>query len=273
MPVTPFARERFELLRFERKLPLGAPLTIHTLTGSTNDDALAAARAGAPHGATFVAEQQSQGRGRRGRPWFAANGESLLCSVLLRIPLPPASISLLALAAGLAVREAVALALPQFEEQGRVRVKWPNDVWVDGKKIAGVLAESQVQGGALSAAVVGFGVNVMTTVFPDDIAHSATSLAELGGVTAREPLLIDALSALEARMQRLLAGGALALAAELSQRDALVGHKVRVEGTEGVASGIDDQGRLLLRLHTQEIVAIAAGTVELVASADYTEKK
>jgi BirA family biotin operon repressor/biotin-[acetyl-CoA-carboxylase] ligase len=163
------------------------------------------------------------------------------------------------------VREAIARALPNLEAQGQVRVKWPNDVWVGNKKIAGVLAESQVHGGALSAAVVGFGVNVMTTVFPDDITHSATSLALLGGATAREPLLVDALSALEARVQRLLAGDARSLSEELSQRDALVGHKVRVEGTEGVASGIDDQGRLLLRLHTGEIVAIAAGTVELVA--------
>jgi BirA family biotin operon repressor/biotin-[acetyl-CoA-carboxylase] ligase len=265
MPASPFARDRFELLHLERRLTLGAPLTLHTVTGSTNDDALAAARAGAAHGATFVAEQQSQGRGRRGRSWFAAEGESLLCSVLLRVPLLPAHVSLLALAAGLAVREAIARALPNLEAQGQVRVKWPNDVWVGNKKIAGVLAESQVHGGALSAAVVGFGVNVMTTVFPDDITHSATSLALLGGATAREPLLVDALSALEARVQRLLAGDARSLSEELSQRDALVGHKVRVEGTEGVASGIDDQGRLLLRLHTGEIVAIAAGTVELVA--------
>lgn len=264
MSVALFKRERFEALRVARGVTLGAPLTLHTLTGSTNDDALAAARAGTPHGATFVAERQSQGRGRRGRTWFAADGESLLCSVLLRIPLPPASVSLLALAAGLAVREAVAHALPEFEECGLVRVKWPNDVWVENRKIAGVLAESQVQGGVLSAAVVGFGVNVVTAVFPEDIAHSATSLALLGASVAREPLLVDVLSALEARTQLLLAGGAPGLARELSQKDALAGRKVRVDGIEGVASGIDSQGRLLLRLSTEQIVEVSAGTVELV---------
>lgn len=264
MAVGAFARERFEALRCARGLRLGAPLTLHTLTGSTNDDALAAAREDAPHGATFVAERQTSGRGRRGRTWFAAAGESLLCSVLLRVPLPIEAVSALALAAGLAVREAVAKALPDYEERGLVRVKWPNDVWVENKKIAGVLAESQLQGGTLVAAVVGFGVNVTTTAFPDEIRARATSLQLLGASAAREVLLADALSALEARTHRLLVGGAPALTLELSQKDALLGRKVRVEGQDGIAAGIDDRGRLRLRLKSNEILEVAAGTVELL---------
>jgi BirA family biotin operon repressor/biotin-[acetyl-CoA-carboxylase] ligase len=264
MTAVAFARERFEALRAERGLALGAPLTLYAVTGSTNDDALLAARAGAPHGATFIAERQTEGRGRRGRSWFAQDGESLLCSVVLRVPLPLEAVSALALAAGLAVREAVAKALPAHEERELVRVKWPNDVWVGRKKIAGVLAESQMQGGALSAAVVGFGINVTTAVFPEEIADSATSLRLLGAAGAREMLLFDALSALEERTNRLLSGGVPALSLELSRKDALLGHRVRVDGADGVAAGIDGLGRLLLRLKTTEIVEVTAGTVELL---------
>lgn len=183
---------------------------------------------------------------------------------MLRVPLPVETVSALALAAGLAAREAVANVLPAYEERGLVRVKWPNDVWVKNKKIAGVLAETQVQGGLLGAAVVGFGVNVMTAVFPDEIAARATSLHQLGVSAAREALLADALGALEVRTSRLLAGGSSALSQELSQNDALFGHEVRVEGTEGVAAGIDDLGRLRLRLKNGEIVEVASGTVELI---------
>lgn len=267
MTALPFAPARFEALRAPRGLALGSPLTVHAVTGSTNDDALAAARDGAPHGATFVAERQTQGRGRRGRTWFAAEGESLLCSVVLRVPLPIEAVSALALAAGLAVREAVARMLPGYEERGLVRVKWPNDVWVEKKKIAGVLAESQLQGGLLVAAVVGFGVNVMTAVFPNELAETATSLHRLGAPSARsarEELLVDALSALEERTNRLLAGGAQALSEELSQKDALLGSRVRVDGKVGVAAGIDDLGRLRLQLNQNEIALVSAGTVELI---------
>ena len=264
MTAPPFAPARFEALRAERGLALGSPLTVHAVTGSTNDDALAAARDGAPHGATFIAERQTQGRGRRGRTWFAAEGESLLCSVVLRVPLPIEAVSALALAAGLAVREAVARMLPSYEERGLVRVKWPNDVWVEKKKIAGVLAESQLQGGLLVAAVVGFGVNVMTTVFPNELTETATSLHRLGAAPTREELLVDALAALEERTSRLLAGGAHALSRELSEKDALLGSRVRVDGHVGIAAGIDDLGRLRLQVNQNEIVEVSAGTVELL---------
>lgn len=264
MPAGPFARERFEALRRERGTSLGTPLVLHAVTASTNDDALAAARQGAPHGATFVAEQQTRGRGRRGRSWFAVEGESLLCSVLLRTPLPAEAVAALSLAAGLAVREAVAAQLPDHEGRGLIGVKWPNDVWVGKKKIAGVLAESQIQGGVLAAAVVGFGVNVMTAAFPDAIQQSATSMSLLGATAAREVLLADVLRALEERTNRLLEGGVGALSQELVRKDALLGHKVRVDEHEGTASGIDQQGRLLLCLNTQEIVTVTAGTVELL---------
>jgi BirA family biotin operon repressor/biotin-[acetyl-CoA-carboxylase] ligase len=176
-------------------------------------------------------------------------------------------VSALALAAGLAVREAVARMLPQHEERDVVRVKWPNDVWVENKKVAGVLAESQLQGGQLVGAVVGFGVNVVTAVFPNELKDSATSLQLLGASAAREVLLADTLAALEERTNRLLGGGVQTLVPELSKKDALKGRRVRIDQHQGVAAGIDASGRLRLRLEGgtgESFVEVAAGTVELL---------
>src|SRR5690606_34486832 len=151
-PASGFDTARFERLRRERSLVLGAPLTHSATTGSTNDDALAAARAGAPHGATFVADHQSAGRGRRGRTWLAPAGECLLFSVVLKLPFELESLPILSLVAGLSTRAALAHHLES--QPGRpgamgapgVGVKWPNDVWVRDAKIAGVLVEAQMNG-------------------------------------------------------------------------------------------------------------------------------
>src|ERR1700744_3582851 len=113
---------------------LGAPLVLLAETSSTNDLATRAAREGAPHGATWVAERQTAGRGRRGHSWISPPGEGLLFSVLLRIPCAPARIPPIALVAGLAVRDAVAAA-----SGAPVAIKWPNDVLVGSRKVAGIL--------------------------------------------------------------------------------------------------------------------------------------
>ncbi|MBL9107655.1 MAG: biotin--[acetyl-CoA-carboxylase] ligase, partial [Myxococcales bacterium] len=141
-------------------LALGNPLVFHPETASTNDLAKEAGKSGAPHGTTFVADAQTHGRGRQGRAWTAAPGEALLVSVLFRTPCPLARLPLLSLAAGLAARDAVALALG---DDPRALVKWPNDVWVRGangegpRKIAGVLVESTLVGGRVESLVVGVG--------------------------------------------------------------------------------------------------------------------
>lgn len=269
----PFDADRFEALRRERGLLLGTPLCVTALTGSTNDDALAAARAGAPHGATFVAEQQTKGRGRRGRTWFAASGESLLCSLVLRLDLAAELVPALALAAGLALRRVIAQIVQPQRPEAKVLVKWPNDVWVEQKKIAGVLCESQIQSGKPVAVILGFGVNVMTETFPDTLEKTATSLTLLGAAHPREELLADALAELDARIDGMSRGGVRTLSRELSEYDALLGQAVRVLGpegggadfdSEGIAEGVDDAGRLLLREKTGELLCLTSGTVELV---------
>jgi BirA family biotin operon repressor/biotin-[acetyl-CoA-carboxylase] ligase len=246
-----------------RGLSLGAPLVVLSTTGSTNDDAKRGAKAGAPHGATWVADTQSAGRGRQGRHWLADPGDALLVSVVLRIPCPVARLPQLSLAAGLAARDAAAAALPEVRS-GAVRLKWPNDVEIDGRKVAGVLVESVLSGDRVDAVVVGVGMNVHARAFPDEIADRATSLVLSGGAStlSRADVLLALLAGLERTMPLVAARGLAPLRGELARVDALAGHPVRsdpcahvtAEGShdaarlgEGIAAGIDDEGRLLVR--------------------------
>src|SRR5580692_8778683 len=135
---------------------LGHPMHLIATTTSTNDLAKAAAREGAPHGSTWVAEAQTAGRGRRGHAWICAPGEGLLFSVLARVSCVPSRIAPVGLAVGLAVRDAVAAAAPG----AAVGIKWPNDVLIAERKVAGVLVEAVTVGARVDAVIVGVGINV-----------------------------------------------------------------------------------------------------------------
>jgi BirA family biotin operon repressor/biotin-[acetyl-CoA-carboxylase] ligase len=255
-----FDAERFRAQSREQRSQLGLPLTYQAVTGSTNDDALAAARAGTPHGSLFVADEQTAGRGRRGHTWLAAPGESLLFSVLLRPALELAQTSALTLAIGLALRDVVA---PLISEDALI--KWPNDLLVDGKKLAGVLVESQLQGDRLQAVVVGVGLNVASRQFPPEIAARATSLAILGAsLLERERLLAALMNAIAARVEAYEASGVGGILTELNAADALRGKRVRVDSSVGIGCGLDAQGRLLLQDEEDGVRAILSGTVELL---------
>jgi BirA family biotin operon repressor/biotin-[acetyl-CoA-carboxylase] ligase len=255
-----FDADSFRARARERKPKLGRPLMYKPVTQSTNDDALLAARSGAPHGSVFVADEQTQGRGRRGHVWFAAPGENLLFSVLLRPKLELPQASALTLAIGLALRDVVAKRV-----SARVALKWPNDLLVDGSKLAGVLVESQLQGDRLQAVVVGVGLNVASRQFPEEIAARATSLALLGAAElAREPLLYEILEAIAARLDAYQGSGVAGILGELNAADALRGKRVRVDDQSGVGRGLDDQGRLLLEDDAGAVHAVLSGTVELL---------
>jgi len=256
-----FDAARFERLRAEAGCTLGAPLTALAVTASTNDDALEAARGGAPHGATFVADHQTEGRGRRGRSWLAEPSEALLVSVVLRPELEPSRLGLVPLTIGLAVRAAVAELLPP-ELATATRVKWPNDVWVSGNKIAGVLAESRI-GGAGTLVVAGIGVNVGTRLFPAELEHTATSFARLGAAPDREAVLARVLASLEMRLGT-LSRTPDEIVAELRRYDGLIGRRVRVDGTDGIARGIDSEGRLALQLCNGNLTEIHSGLLEVL---------
>ena len=230
---------------------LGRPCVVTSHTDSTNDDALAAARAGAPHGALFVTDEQRQGRGRRGNAWHAAPGEALLFSVVLRPELAAERAASLALVAGLAVRAAVASVLDSAGVAKIAQVKWPNDVVVERLKVAGILVESQMRGEKLGAAVVGVGLNVGRLELPPEVQARATSLVALGAHAKREELLATVLGELEARLSLLVHGARdeaplSTLVTELSACDAVRGERVSVGDVAGTAAGIDALGNLLV---------------------------
>jgi BirA family biotin operon repressor/biotin-[acetyl-CoA-carboxylase] ligase len=243
---------------------LGRPMWLLASTTSTNDDAKLGAKQGAPHGATWVAEQQSAGRGRQGRAWLSAPGENLLFSVLIRDAPPPARLPQIALVAGLAVRDAVARAVGK----GGAKIKWPNDVTVDGKKVAGILVEAITAGARVEAVVIGVGINVHTRAFPEEIARRATSIGLASRTGASPPdraqILGDALAALDGDLHVVVARGLGAVRARLDAADALRGRRVGCDGDEGVASGIDEEGRLTVRRDDGVLARWVAGEVHLI---------
>jgi BirA family biotin operon repressor/biotin-[acetyl-CoA-carboxylase] ligase len=223
-------------------LTLGRPRLHLRATDSTNQRARALAEAGAPHGTLVTAAEQSAGRGRQGRRWSAPAGRALLLSVVLREFDP-----LLPLRAGIATADVCGPG---------ARVKWPNDVHLEGRKVAGILVEGRPQEGW---AVVGVGLNVAVAVedLPPELHGTAGTLGR--GPDALEPVLHELLAALGRRLSE---PAEMTLAA-LRERDALLGRRVRWSGGEGTGAGIDDAGRLLVD-GAEGRVALDAGEVHLL---------
>lgn len=232
------------------------------VVGSTMAEAADWAAAGAPHGAVVTAEGQRVGRGRHGRRWEDEPGDSLLMTVVLRPELPVERLGLIPLAAGLAVAEG----LDPFGVQASV--KWPNDVRVGGRKLAGVLAESRA-GGRL--VLLGVGVNVAQAAFPKALAETATSLRQATGrVIDRLAPLAPILDQLDRRLADATARPARLVAAVEARLDTL-GREVTVRDpstgnvlAQGTALGLAPSGALRLATAAGER-AVSAGEVTLGA--------
>ena len=251
------ARIEEELGRFGSAI--GSPLSVAGETTSTNDDARRAAMEGAPHGATFLADAQTAGRGRGGHSWFSPPGENLYMSTILRPRVSPADIAPITLAIGLAVARVVGRCL---RGAGRVGLKWPNDVLVDGRKIAGVLVEGQLRGDRVTSLVAGIGVNVGTRAFPPELRDLATSLALAGvGDLDRERLAAALVAEVGCVVSAFEAAHLAPMLPEIRALDSLRDREVDVGGSRGLAVGIDDGGRLLVRAASGEVRAVASGEV------------
>jgi BirA family biotin operon repressor/biotin-[acetyl-CoA-carboxylase] ligase len=222
-------------------MSLGEPRVHLPTVGSTNARARELAGDGATHGTLVTADEQTAGRGRQGRGWVTPPGVAIAASLILR-----SFDALLPLRAGLAVAD---VAGPQAV------VKWPNDVWIDGRKVAGILVEAH----NAEWAILGIGVNVAVDVatLPPDAAAVAGTLGL--DPTAIEPTLAELLTALERR----LGEDPTATLAALRERDALLGKPVRWQHGEGTGAGIDDTGALLVRLPDGTTTALNAGEVTL----------
>ncbi len=221
------------------------------VTGSTNADAIAAAREAAPHGSVFLADEQTAGRGRGDHGWISAAGEGLYVSVLLRPQIPVARLPLLPLAAGLAAAESI-----RAGSGLSVDLRWPNDLLIGPRKTGGILVESSLQTKGLlhAMAVVGIGVNVHQRAFPPGLATPATSLdLEAGNILSRQTLLVALLKSLE-REASALAGEVAAkeILARVEQASTWIrGRSVEVHGPQsctGVTAGLDEHG--FLRVET-----------------------
>lgn len=225
---------------------------------STQEVVRALAAAGGAEGTVVVAEHQTAGRGRRGRPWVAPARAGVLVSVLLRPPLPPARWPELSLTAGLAVAEALAVAAGC-----RPRVKWPNDVLVAGRKVAGILVEGSAGPGSWVA--VGVGVNVAGG--PEAWAGAgpgAGSLEALGHPVARSVVLRAVLGQLRTWYLRLLGSG-LEPVRQGWQARGLWGQVVVVDDVEGETLGLAPDGRLLVRQADGQVRSVGWGEVRLLA--------
>jgi BirA family biotin operon repressor/biotin-[acetyl-CoA-carboxylase] ligase len=230
----------------------GNPRLHLRLTDSTNDRARQLAEGGAPSGTLVTADEQSAGRGRRGRVWSAPAGAALLCSAILR-PLELEHV-LLPLAVPVAVCEAIESVAPV-----EARIKWPNDIWIDEAKVSGVLIEARPP----DWAVIGIGVNVAIGPgqFPADLRWPAASIGHGASVdTVREALCAALGQWVEAPQERTLT--------EFRSRDALAGREVSWEGAgaepgSGVAAGIDERGNLVVEPKGGDRLALGSGEVSL----------
>jgi BirA family biotin operon repressor/biotin-[acetyl-CoA-carboxylase] ligase len=220
-------------------MTLGAPRLHLRTTDSTNERAKALA-AGAPHGLLVTASEQTAGHGRQGRSWTAPAGEGLLMSVVLRDW--PELLPLVA---------AVAVARVAGDD---ARIKWPNDVLIDGRKVAGILIEGRPQEGW---AVLGIGVNVAVRDFPPELRDIAGSLDRTPADV--EPFLARLLQALEEG----LAAAPERVIAAWRERDALHGRAITWNGGAGIAAGVDEEGRLKVALEDGTTTTLSAGEVHL----------
>jgi len=210
-------------------------------------------------GTLAVAEHQRAGRGRLGRYWDAPPGLAILVSLVLKPPaqLPQAQLSLIA---GIAVARTVESALPVS-----AALKWPNDVLVSGRKVAGVLAESRDRAVVLG---VGLNVNQASADLPLEARLGATSLRALDErVRDRAPLLAELLWQIEIAYDSWTTSGLAAASSELATRDWLFGRKLAVGSVTGVAAGIADDGSLLLR-DNEELRRVTSGAVRLCGTPD-----
>jgi len=208
-------------------------------TGSTNDEARRQALLGAPHGTVVHADEQTAGRGRRERAWFSPPG-NLYISVLLRLPAAPARIPELSFVAAVAVADTVDRLLPKHL---RATLKWPNDVLVDGGKIAGILLEA-----VDDAVIVGIGLNVLLA--PHNMAYKTTTLVSAGGIASVDGARDILLERLGAWLTIWQADGFAPIRTAWLARGHAIGTPMRTGSgnhpVEGSFAGLDDDGALLL---------------------------
>ena len=227
-------------------------------TTSTNDDARADANADAVDGHVVVADRQANGRGSQGRSWQSPGGQDLYVSIVARPRASLSTLPTLTLAVGLGASNAV----DELLGGTRSSVKWPNDVWVEGKKVCGILVEASTVGSEAGALILGIGLNVNRTSFDDDIATLATSLRLASGSDAeldREQTLCTLLAHVERVVDRWSTEGHEAIVPLLDARLTLRGEPVTHDGAPATLLGIAPSGAIRLQMPDGSVVERVSG--------------
>lgn len=242
----------------------GRNIYFYESTGSTNDDASRLAQEGAPEGTLVIAEEQGSGKGRRGRHWVTPAGSAIAMSLVLRPKIPPEHISTVTLVMGLAVayacRDVCAV---------ETRIKWPNDVVVDGRKICGILTEMSSEVDYVRHLVIGTGINTSVEEFPPELQQTAVSLhTVMGRRPDRAGLIAECMKRFETFYEKFLETQDLSLLQE--KYNALltgIGGSVRVlePGHEycGISRGINSRGELLVQREDGTVTPVYAGEVSV----------
>ncbi len=246
---------------------VGAVLHTYTEIGSTNTAIARMGEEGEAEGAVVLAESQFQGKGRMGRVWASPPGVNLYCSVLLRPPISPFDAPQLTFVSAVAVARAISATTSLTPV-----IKWPNDILVNGRKVAGLLNEMTAETDRVATLVLGFGVNLNMTPeqFPDDLRYPASSLLLEGGKQIdRINFARRLLEELDALYDGYLGGGYPAIREEWLSLCGVINRRVLVSdggapSREGVAVGIEENGALLLRRDDGRIEAIYTGDVSLL---------
>ncbi len=230
--------------------------------GSTNDEAEELAKQGAAHGTVVIAKSQTRGRGRKGRVWYSSDTGNVFLSCILRPPLPPPEIPPISLAAGLGVWDAVSsFGIHPF-------LKWPNDVLVGPRKLAGILSEMKTNGTKVSHVILGVGLNGNAKTFPGELAETATSMRlELGTSVDIAEVSDRLLLHLGHWLQRFFDHGAPALVEPWSARTRL-GAQIQVTDVEhpfeGTVDGINQAGALLVTDAKGVVHELGSGSIAFV---------
>lgn len=243
---------------------VGKRLAYFDETDSTNVQARRLAEAGAPHGTLVAADCQTAGKGRRGRSWSSPKGEGIWMSLLLRPAFAPACASMLTLVAGMAAVRGIERACGLHP-----LIKWPNDLVLNGKKICGILTEMSTEDEMIRYVVIGMGINVNNTEFPEELKGTAASLRmELGREVRRSPIIAETARAFEEYFgifsrTRDMAGLREAYDSLLVNRDRQVCVLDPRGEYRGRALGIDDQGSLLVEREDGQVSRVISGEVSV----------
>ena len=241
---------------------IGRSILHHFRIDSTNSAAMVLAHQGAAHGTVVVAEEQTAGRGRLGREWYSEKSSGIYLSVLLRPPFSPMAAPILTLMAGVSAQQAVS-ALTGLS----VDIRWPNDLLVNGKKVAGILTEMSAELGRLHAIVLGIGINVNHTEMPGELRAIASSLRiESQRHWSRVQLCVALLKELERHYRLLLEKGSAAIAERWAAASSFAhGKRIRIMTAESeclaTTLGLDASGALRVRYDDGREEALVAGEV------------